>query len=58
MTKLANWDTTIALFTDEYQGAAAARPTGGLPGGSVELITPVLLVLGLFTDLRRSSFSA
>jgi putative oxidoreductase len=47
LTKLANWDTTLALFTDEYRvpllpvDIAAPLTTG------IELVAPVLLVLGL-----------
>lgn len=47
LTKIRDWGTTVALFTDEYRvpllapGLAAAMGTGG------ELVLPVLLVLGL-----------
>jgi putative oxidoreductase len=47
LTKIRDWDITLALFTDEYQvpllplGVAAALGTGG------ELVLPVLLALGL-----------
>ncbi len=47
LTKLRDWGTTVALFTDEYHvpllspGVAAALGTAG------ELVLPVLLVLGL-----------
>lgn len=47
LTKLRDWDTTVALFTDEYKvpflqpAVAAAMGTGG------ELVLPVLLALGL-----------
>ncbi len=46
LTKIRDWDTTLALFGDEYKvpllspGIAAVLGTGG------ELILPVLLVLG------------
>jgi len=48
LTKLRDWDTTLALFADEYKvpllptGLAAWTGTGG------ELVLPVLLALGLF----------
>jgi putative oxidoreductase len=48
LTKLRDWDTTLALFADEYKvpllptGLAALMGTGG------ELVLPVLLALGLF----------
>ncbi|KQU81432.1 MULTISPECIES: DoxX family protein [unclassified Rhizobacter] len=47
LTKIRDWDTTLALFNDEYQvpllppGLAAVMGTGG------ELVLPVLLALGL-----------
>jgi putative oxidoreductase len=47
LTKLRDWETTVALFTDEYHvpllppEVAAAMGTGG------ELVLPILLVLGL-----------
>ncbi len=47
LTKLHDWGTTLALFTDEYHvpllppGVAAILGTGG------ELVLPVLLVAGL-----------
>jgi len=47
LTKLRDWETTVALFTDEYHvpllspGLAAAMGTLG------ETLLPVLLVLGL-----------
>ena len=28
LTKIADWDTTLALFQDEVQGAAAAAASG------------------------------
>jgi putative oxidoreductase len=47
LTKLRDWDATLALFTDEYHvpilPPALAAPLG--TGG--ELVLPVLLVLGL-----------
>ncbi len=51
LTKIRDWDTTVALFTDEYHipvltnlspTLAAVMGTGG------ELVLPVLLVFGLF----------
>ena len=47
LTKIRDWDTTLALFADEYHvpllspGAAAVMGTAG------ELVLPVLLMLGL-----------
>ena len=48
-TKLANWDTTIALFTDEYQVPLLPPEIAATMAATIELSTPVLLVLGLLT---------
>ncbi len=48
-TKLANWDTTLALFTDEYRLPVLPPDVAAYIGASIELSMPVLLVLGLFT---------
>lgn len=49
MTKLANWDTALALFSDEYKLPLLPPDLAAHLAVSVELSTPVLLVLGLFT---------
>ncbi len=49
MTKLANWDTTIELFTDEYKVPLLPPEFAANLALSIELTTPVLLVLGLLT---------
>lgn len=49
MTKLANWDTALALFTDEYRVPLLPPELAAYMAASVELSTPVLLVLGLLT---------
>jgi putative oxidoreductase len=49
MAKLANWDTTIALFTDEYQVPLLPPELAAYMAASIELTTPILLVLGLLT---------
>src|ERR1700722_18745387 len=48
MAKLANWDTTIALFTDEYAVPLLPPEIAAYMAATIELTTPVLLVLGLF----------
>ncbi len=48
-TKLANWDTAIALFTDEYHVPLLPPEIAAYLAATIELTTPVLLVLGLFT---------
>ena len=49
MTKLPNWDTTIALFTEEYKVPLLPPEVAAYMVASIELTTPVLLVLGLLT---------
>src|SRR6266581_5806624 len=49
MTKLANWDTAIALFTDEYKVPLLPPEVAAYIAVTIELTTPVLLVLGLAT---------
>ena len=48
-TKLANWDTAVALFVDEYKVPLLPPELGAYLAVSIELTTPVLLVAGLFT---------
>jgi putative oxidoreductase len=49
MAKLANWDTTIELFTDEYKVPLLSPEIAANMALSIELTAPVLLVLGLLT---------
>ena len=49
MAKLANWDTTISLFTDDYKVPLLSPEFAAYMAFTIELTTPVLLVLGLFT---------
>jgi putative oxidoreductase len=49
MAKLANWDTTIELFTEEYKVPLLSPEIAANMALSIELTTPVLLVLGLLT---------
>jgi putative oxidoreductase len=49
MTKLANWDTAVALFVDEYKVPLLPPELAAYLAVSIELATPVLLVAGLFT---------
>jgi len=49
MAKLANWDTTISLFTDDYQVPLLPPELAAHVALTIELTTPGLLVLGLFT---------
>ncbi len=47
MTKLANWDTTLTLFSDEYALPLLPPEIAAPIAAGIELSTPVLLVLGL-----------
>jgi putative oxidoreductase len=49
MTKLANWETAISLFTEEYKVPLLPPELAAYMAASIELTTPVLLVLGLAT---------
>jgi putative oxidoreductase len=49
MAKLANWDTTLSLFADEYQLPLISPAIAAYMATAVELTAPVLLVLGLLT---------
>src|SRR5688572_3633772 len=47
LTKLRDWETTVALFTDEYKVPLLSPEVAALLGTFGELAFPVLLVLGL-----------
>lgn len=47
MTKLANWDTAVTLFTDEYRVPLLPPEAAAYIAASIELSAPILLVLGL-----------
>jgi len=47
MTKLHDWDTTLALFMDEYQVPLLNATIAAYAGAAAEIILPVLLVLGI-----------
>jgi len=49
MAKLANWDTAIALFAEEYRVPLLPPDLAAYMAVSMELATPVLLALGLLT---------
>ena len=54
LTKIASWDSTVALFANEYAVPLLPPEIAALLGTGVELIFPVLLVLGL--GARFSAF--
>jgi putative oxidoreductase len=48
LTKLRDWDTTLALFMDEYMVPVLPTGVAAVMGTTGELVLPVLLVAGLF----------
>lgn len=48
-TKLANWDTTLELFAEEYKVPLLPPEIAAHLALGIELTAPVLLVVGLFT---------
>ena len=47
LTKLRDWETTVALFTDEYKVPWLSPSVAAASGTAGELVLPVLLALGL-----------
>ena len=47
LTKLRDWGTTVALFTDEYKVPLLSPPVAAALGTAGELVLPVLLVVGI-----------
>lgn len=47
LTKIGNWETTLALFEDEYHVPLLPPPVAAVMGTGGELVLPVLLALGL-----------
>ena len=50
-TKLANWDTTVQLFQDEYHVPVLPPEIAATLGATFELGCSTLLLFGLFTRL-------
>jgi putative oxidoreductase len=55
LTKIADWDTTLALFADEYHVPFLPTQVAAVAGTFGELFFPVLLIMGLLG--RFSAFS-
>lgn len=49
LTKIADWDTTLALFRDEYQTPLLSPEVAAVMGTLGELSLPVLLAAGLLS---------
>lgn len=57
LTKIADWDTTLALFADEYHVPLLPTHVAAVAGTFGELFFPVLLVLGLCGRFSALSLS-
>ena len=55
LTKIASWDTTVALFRDEYMVPLLPPELAAYLATAVELTTPALLLLGLATRLGAAA---
>jgi putative oxidoreductase len=47
LTKIHDWGTTVALFTDEYKVPLLSPTAAAAMGTAGELVLPILLLLGL-----------
>lgn len=57
LTKIADWDTTLALFTDEYHVPFLPTEVAAMAGTFGELFFPVLLIMGLLGRFSALSLS-
>lgn len=57
LTKIRDWETTLALFENEYAVPLLPAPVAALLGTAGELVLPVLLVLGLAGRLSALGLS-
>lgn len=58
LTKIADWNTTLALFADEYHVPLLPPDVAAYAGTFAELFFPVLLILGLCGRLSALSLFA
>ena len=56
-TKIADWETTLALFADEYQVPFLPTEVAAGAGTFGELFFPVLLIMGLLGRFSAASLS-
>lgn len=49
LTKIASWDTTLALFENEYSVPLLPPDVAAVLGAGAELLLPALLVFGIAT---------
>jgi putative oxidoreductase len=57
LTKIVDWETTLALFTDEYQVPFLPTEVAAVAGTFGELFFPVLLIMGLLGRFSAASLS-
>ena len=57
LTKLRDWDSTLALFQDEYKVPLLPTDVAAVMGTGGELVLPVLLLLGLGARLGALGLS-
>jgi putative oxidoreductase len=57
LTKIADWDTTLALFADEYHVPLLPPDVAAVAGTFGELFFPILLVVGLLGRFCALSLS-
>ena len=57
LTKLRDWDTTLALFADEYHVPLLTPEVAAVLGTAGELALPVLLAIGLAGRFAAASLS-
>ena len=57
MSKLRDWDSTLALFMDEYHVPLLNPTVAAFMGTGAELALPVLLVAGLFGRVAAAGLS-
>ncbi len=57
LTKIRDWGTTVALFTDEYKVPFLSPNVAALMGTAGELVLPALLLIGLGTRFAALGLS-
>ncbi len=57
LTKIKDWDTTLALFADEYKVPLLSPAVAAFMGTAGELVLPVLLLVGLGTRFAALGLS-
>ena len=55
LTKIANWESTVSLFENEYAVPLLPPELAAYVATAVELTTPILLLLGLATRLGAAA---